>query len=227
MLKQLDTSLWVDEVPFNAIGINFGNRMTCIQLSDNSFWLHSPNKFHQETHEEIKALGKIKYLVAPSLMHNLFIMDWKKKDPEAQVIAPARTKKVEADIKLDETSTQDINHLCNNEISCIPVNGIPVVKEYAFIHHATKTLILTDLVFNYGKEVTGWTRLFLMLYGANNKFGPTITIRTLIKDRNAFGKSLEEITRQKFDRIIMSHGNIVEGNGNAIFKDAFKKYLNI
>ena len=225
MLRQLDSSLWVDEVPFKAIAINFGNRMTCIQLADKSFWLHSPNKFDQKTYEQIKARGNIKYLVTPSLMHNLFIMDWKKHDMASQVLAPARAKKVQADIKLDETSEQEINQLFNNEISCIPINGIPVVKEYAFIHHASKTLILTDLAFNYRKNATGWTKLFLKLYGAYDKFGPTVTIRTLIKDKNAFGDSLKKITRQDFDRIIVSHGDIIESNGNTILKEAFKKYL--
>ncbi|NOZ53836.1 MAG: hypothetical protein GXP08_12010 [Gammaproteobacteria bacterium] len=58
MLRQLDASLWVDEVSFKLFGIDFGNRMTCIQLADNSFWLHSPTKFDRTTHAKIKAKGK-------------------------------------------------------------------------------------------------------------------------------------------------------------------------
>ncbi len=225
MLRQLDSSLWVDEVSFKRLGINFGNRMTCIQLADNNFWLHSPTKFDRTTHQEITTKGKIKYLVAPSLMHNLFVMDWKEQDIASQVLAPAQAKKLQADLKLDETSLEKIAQLFNSEISCIPINGLPVLQEYAFIHHASKTLILTDLAFNFGKNVTGWTKFFLKVYGAYDKFGPTLTIRVSIKDKHAFNESLKKIALQDFDRIIVSHGRIVESNGNIIFKEAFKKYL--
>jgi len=225
MLRQLDSSLWVDEVPFNLIGINFGNRMTCIQMTDNSFWLHSPTKFNRETHEAIKTKGKIKYLIAPSLMHNLFVMDWKEQDVASQVIAPSQAKKIHADIKLEQAQKNDLDQYFNDEISCIPINGMPALQEYAFIHHASKTLILTDLAFNFGKDVTGWTKLFLTLYGAHNKFGPTRIIRALIKDKRAFGESLKRVASHDFDRIIVSHGRIVESNGKAAFNEAFKKYL--
>jgi len=99
------------------------------------------------------------------------------------------------------------------------------LQEYAFIHHASKTLILTDLAFNFGKDVSGWSALFLKLYGAYGKFGPTFTIRALIKDKNAFSESLKKIVLHDFDRIIVSHGRIVESNGKPMFKTAFKKYL--
>lgn len=225
MLRQLDSNIWVNEAPFKLLGIDFGNRMTCIQLADHSFWLHSPTRFAKTTYAEIKAKGKIKYLVAPSLMHNLYIMDWKTMETSSQVLAPARAKKLQPDIKLDETPHQEIARLFNDEIGCIPIDGMPLLQEYAFIHHASKTLILTDLAFNFGSEVAPWTKFFLKLYGSYNKFGPTFTIRALIKDKNAFSESLENITAQDFDRIIVSHGRIVETNGKNILREAFNKYL--
>ncbi len=225
MLRQLDSSLWVNEIPFKALGIDFGNKMTCIQLEDQSFWLHSPTKFNEKTYEEIKEKGYIQYLITPSLMHNLFVMKWKKQDSTSLVLAPSQAKRVHADIKLDETSGDKIEKLFNNEISIIPINGIPMLQEYAFIHHASKTLILTDLAFNFGKNISGWSKLFMKLYGAYNKFGPTLTIRALIRDKKAFSESVKKIASQKFDRIIVSHGQVVERDGNFVFNEAFKKHL--
>jgi len=225
MLRQLDSTLWVNEVHFPLMGINFGNRMTCVRLSDNSMWLHSPTRFVKSTYEKTEKLGNIKYLITPSLMHNLFVMDWKKHQPDVQIIAPAQVKKVTADIHFDDQTIDHINQLFNREISCIPIKGIPLLQEYAFIHHSSKTLILTDLAFNFGNQTSGWTKLFLKLYGAYNKFGPTITVRASVKDKTAFVNSIQYIAAQDFNRIIVSHGNIVENNGNAIFTEAFKKYL--
>lgn len=225
MLRQLDNSIWVNEVPFKMIGINFGNRMTCIQLPDNNFWLHSPTRFDSEIHQKIMDLGNIKFLVTPSIMHNLFVMDWKKQNDNYQVLAPSKAKKVQADIALDHSTTEQLNELFKDEITCIPIHGMPMLQEYAFIHHASKTLILTDLAFNFGNQDSGWSKFFLKVYGAYNKFGPTITIRALIKDKLAFSESLQNINSQDFDRIIVSHGNVVESDGKNIFNNAFKQYL--
>jgi len=225
MLRQLDSMLWVDEVPFKLLGFNFGNRMTCIKMEDDSLFLHSATKFNNVTFEEIRILGEPKFLVAPSLMHNLFVMDWKKKSIAAQVLAPANIKKVHADIVLDEAAEKEIETLFNGEITCIALKGMPVIQEYAFIHHSSRTLILTDIAFNFGDDVKGWDKLFLKLYGAYNKFGPTITIRALIKNKMAFSESLKKIALHDFDRIIVSHGRIVEKDGKQRFNQAFNKYL--
>lgn len=226
MLRQLAPSLWVDEVPFKLIGINFGNRMTIIRLKDGTLWLHSPTRFNVTTQQTIKKEGEIHYLVTPSLMHNLFVMKWKKEEPQAQLFSPEKAKRVEADNKLDEISEQAINQCFKEEISCIPIHGIPTIQEYAFIHHDSKTLILTDLAFNFGNEAKGWSKLFLKLYGAYNKFGPTITIRALIKDKAAFKESLNIILEKEFERIIVSHGHVIEENGKQIFREAFKRFIN-
>jgi len=225
MLKQLDASLWVNEVDFNLIGINFGNRMTCIQLEDGSLCLHSPTKFDNSTLEKLINIGEIKTLICPSLMHNLFIMKWKKKNPNATLFSPSKAKNVSPDVTFDNSSTKDINQLFNNELICIPIEGMPMLQEYAFIHKASNTLILTDLAFNFGNEMTGWPRFFVRLYGAHNKFSPTITIRALIKDKRAFGKSLANILSYNFDRIIVSHGHVIEKDGKKVMLEAFDKYL--
>ena len=225
MLQQLDKSLWINEVPFKLIGINFGNRMTCIKLSDGSIWLHSPTKFEESTFKALGSIGNIRYLITPSLMHNLFVMDWKEKSEASQLLAPEKTKKVQSDIQLNENNAESITTMFNGEISCIPIKGMPVLQEYAFIHHASKTLILTDLAFNFGKAVKGWAKLFIKLYGAYDKFGPTLTIRALIKNKDAFRESLNSILQHDFERIIVSHGNTINANGKEILKQAFSKYL--
>lgn len=199
--------------------------MTCIQLTNGDFWLHSPSRFEQATYDKIQAKGNVKYLVSPNLMHNLFIMDWKQKNVTSQVLASAQAKKVNPDIKLNETPEKELNQLFNNEITCLPINGLPFLQEYAFVHHASKTLIITDLAFNFGKDSKGLTKLMLTLYGAYGKFGPTITVRSLIKDKKAFSESLSKIALENFDRIILSHGNVVDTDGKAIFKKAFERYL--
>lgn len=224
MLQSIDTGIWIAEAPFKLLGIDFGNRMTCIQLHDKSLFLHSPLKFDQALFEELSKLGEIKYLVAPSLMHNLFIMDWKQHCPAAEVLAPAMAKKVQADIVLEQ-SIVALNQMFPGEISIIPVRGMPMLQEYVFIHLPSKTLILTDLVFNFSDDVSGWTKFFMKAYGVYNKLGPSITIRAMVRDKNAFRASIRQVASKPFDRIIMSHGGVVEEDGNARFESAFRNYI--
>lgn len=225
MLRQLDSSLWVSEAPFTMLRINFGNRMTCLQLTDKSIWLHSPVAYREDLHKQIQVIGKIACLIAPSLMHNLYVMDWKQHETDCQVLAPSGAKKVQADITLDNAADEKIARASNGEIECIPIAGMPMLQEFAFIHKASGTLILTDLAFNFSTDVKGWTRFFLKMYGAYNKCGPTRTIRALIRDKDAFTESLRRIAARDFERINVSHGNIVERNGHAMFLQAFQQYL--
>ena len=225
MLRQIDTRLWVNEVSFSLLGIDFGNRMSCIQLPDDSFCLHSPTKFDLDTYQSLAEKGSIKFLIAPSLMHNLFVMDWKAQNTESQILAPTAAKKLQVDQSLNELKQEQIKQLFQGDLGCVAIEGMPMLQEFAFIHHPSKTLILTDLAFNFAGKLPSWTALFLKLYGAYNKFGPTITIRALVKDKQAFAKSLTKILEYDFERIIVSHGEIVESGGKGIFEQAFARYL--
>ena len=88
MLRPLREDLHVLEVPFRAAGLELGGRMTVIRLPDGGLWIHSPVRVDGATRPAVEALGPVRFLVAPSLMHHLFLPEWAAAYPEAGYAEP-------------------------------------------------------------------------------------------------------------------------------------------
>jgi len=99
--------------------------------------------------------------------------------------------------------------------------GAPPLNEVVFFHPATRTLILTDLAFNIPKEAAKRSPLFYWLWDVGH-FGPHRFVRLRgIRDQQAARGSVEKILSWKFDRIIVSHGEVLETDGHNHFAKAF------
>jgi len=99
--------------------------------------------------------------------------------------------------------------------------GAPALSEVVFFHSATRTLIMTDLAFNISKEAARRSPLFYWLWDVG-QFGPHRFVRIRgIRDRQAARASVEKISTWNFDRIIVSHGDVLETGGHNQFAAAF------
>jgi len=219
-MKQLDDNLWIVDREFRFLAAELGNRMTVIRLSNNLLILHSPVEYSLELGALLNELGEIRYLISPNRYHDLFIEKWQIAYPQA--IHFSLQKKFGLHKNLDEiTEISDIV----SELTVLPVQGIPRVEEYVFFHKQSRSLILTDLAFNIPKNTSTWSKVFFSLNGALNRFGPSRLMRSMIKHPNKFQYSLQQIMNWDFDRIILSHGDIVETDAKAIFAKGFAAYL--
>jgi len=90
----------------------------------------------------------------------------------------------------------------------------------AFCHKATRTLIVADLVFNLSTDQNIVAKLFLKLNGIYDRVGCSRFFRAFIKDREAFDRSIDEVLKWDFDRIVLGHGSIVERGGRTVLKQA-------
>jgi hypothetical protein len=108
------------------------------------------------------------------------------------------------------------------ELEQLFVGGVPRMFEYVFFHPATRTLLVTDLVFHL-QQVDGWlARTVLSLNQAYGRFGPSRAFRVLLlRDRAALRASLDRILAWDFDRLILCHGEPVERDARARLRDAF------
>ena len=68
----------------------------------------------------------------------------------------------------------------------------------------------------------GRARLFCWLVGASGRFGPHRIIRLGIRDRGAARASLDRILQWDFERVIVTHGDVLEHGGKPRFAEAFK-----
>lgn len=215
-LRSFGEEIWTVEQPSNFMGLPLGLRMTVIRLPEQRLLIHSPVPCSDELEQSISDLGEICYLIAPNCEHTRFINAWQQHYPVAQLFAPA-IKEIEQSLPLDDNPLP----WHNEGVESLLVAGMPRLQETVFFHHQSGTLILTDLAFNLGGEMSLWAKTFLRLNGAYERFTPSRLLKSLIKDKSAFGNSIEQIMQWDFNTIIMAHGTPVTADAREHFIKAF------
>lgn len=219
MLRELHPdSLWVAEQPSKVMGLPFGARSTLVRLPDGGLWIHSPIALTDEFKSELESLGPVRAIVAPNKMHYAYFAAWAGDFPDAELFVapdwkrevPARTPKVLSDEP--ETSWREV-------MQQSVLRGSGLVQELDFFHRASRTLILTDLIFNLSPQ-SAKEKLFANIIGIRSGPFPSRTFRWTA-DKSLLRASIEKILQWDFERIIIAHGAIVERDGPNVLRAAF------
>ena len=156
-------------------------------------------------------------------MHHLFLKQFYNEFSDTELYIVPKLRKKLTDLPLAKDLVDGLDYPWNNEIKQHHVKGIPRLEEVVFFHPRSKTLILTDLAFYITSERPLFTPLFFRLNGVYDKFGPSRLFKHFIlKNKSEFKKSINHILEWDFDRIIISHGSLIENDGKEIFADAFR-----
>lgn len=218
LLKRFGDNIWVVEQPSNFLGVPLGLRMTIVRLAKQQLVIHSAIPCNDETEAAIRELGEITHLIVPNLEHTRFIKQWRQRYPSTQLYAPASAN-LEHSIDLKTISHQTFG---DSTLCCLPIDGIPRLDEFAFFHAESKTLILTDLAFNIGDDISLWGKCFLRLNGAYNKFTPSRILKSWVKDNAAFRLSIQQVMQWDFEQIIIAHGEPIIDNAKQAFRQSYK-----
>lgn len=221
-LRSIANELWVIEHPLRVGGLQLGTRTTVVRLASGGLWVHSPGPLEPALIAEISALGPVQALVAPNAMHHLYLTQNAQAFPQATVyVSPALPAKLKSALSYEILSDEPPT-LWRDDLAQHLVGGMPKLQEVVFLHHASRTLILTDLAFHIRHSDSWFTRLFMHLNGAYGHFGPSRIFRTLVKDRAALRSSLARMQEWDFDRIIVTHGEILEQGGKVAMQTQYK-----
>jgi hypothetical protein len=209
------------EVPFRTGGLELGGRMTVIRLPGGGLWIHSPVRLEEATRAAVEALGPVRYLVAPNLMHHLHMKAWAAAYPEARVVAlpDLRRKRPELRIDVELGDTPDAGY--GEVITQQRMRGIPKVEEFVFLHRPSRTLLVTDLAFHTRQSPSWLTRTYLRLSGTYGKLAPTMLLKALVKDREALRASLDSVLALEFERVVVCHGEVLERGGREALQSGF------
>jgi len=195
--------------------------MTVIRLADGGLFLHSPVRLDAEMRAALDAIGPVRAVVAPSKVHHFFAGDYGTAYPAARIFAPPGLAAKRRDLVIHEELGDEAPPLWRGQIEQHLFGGAPYINEVVFFHAATRTLVLTDLAFNVPVERTAGARLYYWLMGAAGRFGPHRLVRLLIRDRAAARASVERILRWDFERVTVTHGDVLETGGRERFRSAF------
>ncbi len=223
MLRPVADDVHVLTVDFRVGPFDLGGRMTVIRLPDGGLWLHSPVRFSPEARAAVDALGPVRFLVAPNLMHYMNLPDWAAAYPEAKVAAPAGLKRKRPDLRIDMELKETPDPAWAGTIDQVRVRGMPKLDEHLFFHRPSRTLLITDLAFNVHRTDSWFTRTYLKLNKAWQRLSPTFITRSVVKERIMVRGSLGAVLAWDVARVVVCHGDILEPASKEVLRHAFDR----
>ncbi|MBL9203373.1 MAG: DUF4336 domain-containing protein [Opitutaceae bacterium] len=221
MLTPLAPDLWELDAPLTVLGMAIGHRMTVGRLTDGCLWLHSPVQYSPGLAAELARLGPVAHIVAPNAIHDTYLEGWFAALPGARFHGARGFAKFRPDLKFTDTLGDTPATAWAAVFDQHMLRGMPRLNEVVFLHRASRTLILTDLAFNVGPEMPLLSQVLLRINGCYCRFGPSRLVKSTIKDRAALRRSLEHLLAWDFDRVIVSHGKILETGAKERLREAF------
>jgi hypothetical protein len=221
-------ALWLREYGVRLGGARFNARMTVIKLHGGEIAVHSPCAFDDSLASELATLGRVTAIIAPGNLHWLHVRAWQQAFPDAATyICPGVEKRAKA-LGYDFVLGNDAPPLWANELAQVAVEGTRVMREVAFFHRASRTLILVDLVENFTSDTPGTNVLLRIAFraiGMWNRPSPAPEYRFAWGDKARVRAGLERILAWDFDRVILSHGDLITHDAKQIVAHAWRSIL--
>lgn len=222
MLQQLADSLWVTHRPLRFLGAELGTRMTVIRLKDGGLFVHSPVLLDRPTRTDLDILGPVRLVVAPSLFHHLFVADCMRLYPRAKLFGAPGLDWKRSDLKFDAVLDDVPPPEWVGQIDQVVFRVLAPLNEVVFFHRDSRTLIVSDLLFNIRTSESRYTRVLLKLNGGLGRVTVLRPIRWRTKMRRARARAtLNNILSWDFDRLVLAHGEVVAGGAKELVRAAW------
>jgi len=206
-------------------GFHLPARMTVLLLASGELAIVSPIPIDDQLAARIAALGEVRFLIAPNLLHHLYLQAASERYPSALVLAPAGLRKKRPELRIDGELSAELPAGLLAAVDVLRFEGAPALDEYVLFHRATRTLVVTDLVFNMVRP-EGWlTHLVLWLVGCRGRLAQSRLVRQLVKERSAASHSVQQMLERPFETLIVAHGEIVREAARAQLTDALRWLL--
>lgn len=224
-LHAIAADLWCAETSKKAIlGAELPLRMSVFRAPSGKLVLWSPIAIDDALAAELAAIGDVEALVGPNLMHHVFIKKALERYPQAKIYGAPGLAAKRKDLSFAGTLPQD--NPFAGVLEVVYTEGAPALSELVALHKPTKTLIVTDLLFNIPTHNSAMSR-FVLKYISRAYGGPKQSYlwHLAIKNKAAAAASASTILALDFDRIVMSHGEIIQTGAKPILEDALRWML--
>jgi hypothetical protein len=203
--------------------------MTVIRLASGQIMLHSPCSMTPALAEDIAALGPVAHIVIPGNFHHLHATSAQAAFPEAKTWICPGVETKRPDLSYDGALGDAAPADWAGAIDLVLVQGTRIMREVAMYHRASRTLILVDLIENFtdatpniGGALKLWFKYVLHMW-ANPK--PAPEYRMGWSDRTAAANSLRRILAWDFQRIVLSHGDLIDRDAHDVAAKAWSGIL--
>jgi len=184
--------------------------MTVLRLRDGSLLVHAPIAIDESLAQSLDALGPVRQVVAPNSFHHLFVTPCLQRYPQAALWVAAGLPAKRSDLKPAGVLGMD-QPPWSGELDALVIDGAPKLREVVFFHRASRSVLVTDLLFNMTDPATFTTGLVLRLMGTYRRLAVSRAWRLYTKDRRAQQPTLQALLAWPFERIIPAHGTVYDG----------------
>lgn len=198
-------------LPLRCIAVKHADKLIVI----------SPIKFDDQQVARLRSLGGITDIVAPNMIHHLSVKHAKALFPKATVWAAPGLREKIPDLPIDKLLTTAAWPY-GDVLRPILLEGCPSWNEIVFIHKPERTLIAIDFVFNIHNQKGVMAKTIQKILGTYDRFAVSRLTTTYVKDKDKFRASVAQVMASDFDRVMMTHGDIVESGGKPLLKEALR-----
>lgn len=200
-----------------------GRRMSVI-VTEAGLFVHAPMRLGEDEQARLDGLGPVRWILPPNRMHASDAPWYAERYPEARLLAPVgeRGRYEAGGLPVAGDVESDWPEALAGVLDAYPIAGLKI-GETALHHLPSRTLILNDLCLHFRDETTrGALRLLMRLNGVLDRFGPSRLLKwVFLRDRQALARSLRPVLALELDRIVVSHGSVLETGGSAALREAF------
>jgi len=209
-------------------GAAFEARTALIRLGNGGLLVHSPGPLDDATCDEIASIGPVRVIVAPGNFHHLHVAACQRAFPGAETwICPGVERKQPA-LRYDRVLGDEVPAFVAAEFDQLLVRGGRVMCEVAMLHRPSRTLLLVDVLENLTNATAGVNLLVRTLFkalGMWNNPTPAPEYRFAWRDGRAARESLERILAWDFERIVISHGDLINHHAKEVARRAWGTIL--
>lgn len=220
-MQSLAENLWLLPYPLRLLGADLRRNVALIRLRAGQLVIHSTGPFTPGDVAGIRALGDPAWMLDVMLRHDTFTPHGLAAFPGIAYLGPVGFDKVTG---VPSQPLLPAPAVWGDELQVVRLEGVPSMEEHAVFHAPSRTLIVADLIFNFGADASWWARLLLLLVlDGSRSPGISRSFKFTLKDRPAFERSLRTVMAWDFDRVIVGHGNVIERDGKRLLGEAIRR----
>lgn len=218
-MEKLGDEIWTVTQPLKLAGADFGTRMTVMRLGD-ELLLHSPVRIDDALAEALDGLGRVRWIVAPNTFHHLFAGRAKQRWADAEVLAAPGVEKKQKALEISGALPDAAPDAWRGAVEPLFVGGMPSLNEIVLFHHPSKTLVLTDFLFNFGPGGGWWTRTVHAMAGSAGGPKQSRLLRFVMKDHAVVRGCRDRMLEWDLARVTVCHGDVIDRDAKDVLARA-------
>jgi hypothetical protein len=213
-MQAVGDGIWVHESAF--MGLRHALRTTFVRMRDGRLWVHSPTALDEALATEVARLGEVGCIVAANNHHHRWLLDWQAAYPRAEVFVSRAVPRKRPALRAHRVIEHTTDPPWRGVLAQAFMAGVPFFDETVFMHPQSGSLIVTDFIQNHldpepiGLAARVAVPLFARLGFSSVCLAPPLRLRWLRRDPRAFQAFLAQIAAWPAERIIVTHGRVVE-----------------